>query len=848
MNYLRELRLDGTAIVELPSSFHRLVGLILLSMSRCKNLESIPSGISGLKSLKKLDVSDCFELKSIPENLGKVESLEEFDASGTSIRQPPTSFFLLKNLKLLSFNGCKRLAVNLTDQVLPSLSGLCSLEELDLRACNLGEGVIPEDIGFLSSLRSLNLSRNNFVSLPESINQLSRLEKLALKDCVMLESLPEVPLNVQKVKLDGCLRLKEIPNPIKLSSMKRSEFKCLNCWELYNHNGQNKMGLKMLEKYLQGSLPRPGFSIVVPGNDVPDWFNHQSKESSIRVQVPRNEWMGFAACVAFSTYGKSPLFCYFKVDGKESYPSQMYIGCNSMQVVSDHLWIFYLSFDYLKDLKEQDNEAFNNLELSFDSYEQQVKVKNCGVRLVNSPSTPSWQSSTGHLIVASKEAVSSYIDSLANSLCYNQWMHDVFHSFRGVHSSNNFTHLYTTLIQSGIIRDRDKLELLRVIWSSLLGEIKESGLSIIIFATDYACSPLWAEELVKIGGFIKKMKPDTIFPVSTISYNVQQSKVYTRTESYTIVFDKDEEDFSEYKKVRRWMNILTKVAIPSSQSSKRVNDMDWPVGNKFYETDYDYLGNFMKKIIDERNKRGLDFEFKVTQLFKNFVSHIPSNGHVIVASKEAASSYIDSLSKSLCYIQWMHEIFYSFRGVKLSNNLIQLQTTLVERGIIRDRDHLEFLRAIQWSLFWEIKESGLSIIIFARDYACSPWWFDELVKIVGFIKKMKQYSVFPVSFVSYNVKQSRVDERSESYTIVFEKYKEDFSENKKIQRWINILTEVAIPSSESSERVNDMDWPVGNRFHGTDLQCVQNFLKKIDGERNKWYNDFEFDVTQLVKS
>jgi hypothetical protein len=251
MNCLRELRLNGTAIAELSSSFHCLAGLVLLSMNSCGNLESIPSSISGLKSLKRLDVSDCSELKNIPENLGELESLEEFDASGTSIRQPPASIFLLKNLKVLSFNGCKRIAVNLTDQVLPSLSGLCSLEELDLRACNLGEGAVPEDIGCLSSLRSLNLSRNNFVSLPKSINQLSRLEKLALNDCVMLESLPEVPLKVQKVKLDGCLRLKEIPDPIKLSSLKRSEFKCLNCWELYKHNGQNNMGLNMLEKYLQ---------------------------------------------------------------------------------------------------------------------------------------------------------------------------------------------------------------------------------------------------------------------------------------------------------------------------------------------------------------------------------------------------------------------------------------------------------------------------------------------------------------------------------------------------------------------------------------------------------------------
>ncbi|XP_011004853.1 PREDICTED: TMV resistance protein N-like isoform X2 [Populus euphratica] len=619
MNCFRELRLDGTAIAELSSSFHCLVGLVLLSMNSCRNLESIPSSISGLKSLKRLDVSDCSELKNIPENLGEVESLEEFDASGTSIRQPPASIFLLKNLRVLSFNGCRRIAVNLTDQALPSLSGLCSLEELDLRACNLGEGAVPEDIGCLSSLRSLNLSRNNFVRLPKSINQLSRLEKLALKDCVMLESLPEVPSTVHKVKLDGCLRLKEIPDPIKLCSLKRSEFKCLNCWELYKYNGENNMGLNMLEKYLQGSSPRPGFGIVVPGNEIPGWFTHQSKESSIRVQVPSNNvdgddngWMGFAACVAFSTYGKSPLFCHFKVDGKENYPSPMYIGCNSMQALPDHLWLFYLSFDYLKELKERENEACSELELSFRSYDRGVKVENCGVRLVNSPYTPSWQSPTGHLIVASKEAASSYMDSLANSSSYCQWKHDVFYSFRGEHTSYNFTHLYTALAQRGIIRGDTELEYLRVIESSLLRYIKESGLSIIIFARDYACSDWWLDELVKIVGFMEKMKSDTVFPVSTVSYNREQSLVDERTESYTIVFDKDEEGFSEDKeKVQRWMDILTEVAVSSgSESSKRVNDMDWPVGNRFHGTDMAFVQIFRKKVLEERSD--LDFEYDVT--------------------------------------------------------------------------------------------------------------------------------------------------------------------------------------------------------------------------------------------
>jgi Leucine-rich repeat (LRR) protein len=251
MDCLMVLRLDGTGIEELSSSIHHLIGLEVLSMNNCKNLESIPSSIGCLKSLKKLDLSGCSELKNIPENLGKVESLEEFDVSGTSIRQPPTSIFLLKSLKVLSFDGCKRIAVNPTDQRLLSLSGLCSLEVLDLRACNLREGALPKDIGCLSSLRSLDLSQNNFVSLPWSINKLSGLETLVLVDCRMLESLPNVPSKVQTLNLNGCIRLKEIPDPIELSSSKISEFICIDCRELYEHKGQDSLGLTMLERYLQ---------------------------------------------------------------------------------------------------------------------------------------------------------------------------------------------------------------------------------------------------------------------------------------------------------------------------------------------------------------------------------------------------------------------------------------------------------------------------------------------------------------------------------------------------------------------------------------------------------------------
>jgi len=306
------------------------------------------------------------------------------------------------------------------------------------------------------------------------------------------------------------------------------------------------------------SNPRPGFGIAVPGNEIPGWFNHRSKGSSISVQVP--SWsMGFVACVAFSANGESPsLFCHFKSNGRENYPLPMCISCTSIQVLSDHIWLFYLSFDHLKELKEWNHESFSNIELSFHSFQPGVKVKNCGVCLLYSPSS---QSSV-HFIVASKEASSSYKAFLSS---YRQWMQDVFLSFRGADTSNDFTHLNTALALRVIIPDDKELEKVMAIRSRFFEAIEESGLSIIIFARDCASLPWCFDELVKIVGFIDEMRSDTLFPVS---YDVEQSKIDDQTESYTIVFEKIGKNLRENEeKLQRWMDILSEVEI--SSGSKR---------------------------------------------------------------------------------------------------------------------------------------------------------------------------------------------------------------------------------------------------------------------------------------
>lgn len=203
MDTLSELFLDGTAIRELPVSIQHLRGLILLNLSGCNNLLNLPSVLcSSLISLKFLYLSLCSSMDKLPENIGCLKHLEELDSCDTAIRKVPESISGLKNLKLLCFHGCSRC----TGLELPNLfSGLRSLTTLNLGGCNLAEGAIPDDIGDLFSLQSLDLSENNFFTIPESISQLSELTEISLFRCSKLQSLPkEVPLSLKNVNVRYC--------------------------------------------------------------------------------------------------------------------------------------------------------------------------------------------------------------------------------------------------------------------------------------------------------------------------------------------------------------------------------------------------------------------------------------------------------------------------------------------------------------------------------------------------------------------------------------------------------------------------------------------------------------------
>ena len=270
MSHLLELYLDGTAIKDLPLSMEQLTGLIKLDLTNCKNLSSLPEAICSLTSLKTLTLSGCLKLDNMPMNLGNLEGLEELDVSGTAIREPPSSIFCLKNLKILSFQGCNGLSSkswswkkplnfllmtktsDLMGLVLPSVSGLCSLTRLNIRYCNLQ--AIPSDIGSLSLLEKLDLSGNNFVLIPESINQLSNLREFWVENCKSLQLLPVLRSSPYIfVFANGCTSLESLL-PVNMKDYSQNYFYLLNCFQLVDNQGHCDLFTTMLREYFQVSL------------------------------------------------------------------------------------------------------------------------------------------------------------------------------------------------------------------------------------------------------------------------------------------------------------------------------------------------------------------------------------------------------------------------------------------------------------------------------------------------------------------------------------------------------------------------------------------------------------------
>ncbi|TYG47741.1 hypothetical protein ES288_D11G364900v1 [Gossypium darwinii] len=452
---LEALIMEGcTRLVDVHPSIGVLKSLKLLNLRDCKSLRSLPTKI-GMESLETLILS----VEYLPENLRQAESLEELDLSETAIKEPPSFISQLKNLKVLSFSGCKGPSyksrsnlpflfkviqgrrTNPIAPMLPLLSGLSSLRKLKLRDCNLCKGDIPRDISGLSSLIHLDLSGNNFISIPASLTQLSklsfldlsncnmctlgeadihglsslsylyltgnnfitiplaltqlsRLYFLGLSNCKMLKSLPELLTSIADVRIDDCSSLEVVASPSKLRNLvDRGIIRAVNCFKL----AENINALTLLKKYLKAfANSRKKFDIMMPGSEIPEWFSQQKSDSSIKIPVPKDsQWIGVACCCIFVNNDASRddehigcgAFIYCRNSKEASCNGAIFRGRNRIQIDGSG-WMVGKRYNepIMKDhlFLHCLDQKWDELEVSFaHPIESSVKVNKCGVRIVH---------------------------------------------------------------------------------------------------------------------------------------------------------------------------------------------------------------------------------------------------------------------------------------------------------------------------------------------------------------------------------------------------------------------------------------------------------------------------------
>ncbi|AES76181.2 putative TIR domain, winged helix-turn-helix DNA-binding domain-containing protein [Medicago truncatula] len=182
--------------------------------------------------------------------------------------------------------------------------------------------------------------------------------------------------------------------------------------------------------------------------------------------------------------------------------------------------------------------------------------------------------------------------SLSSSSC-NNFNYDVFISFRGTDTRFSFTgNLYKALSDNGIrtfIDDKD-LQSGDEITPSLLKNIEDSRISILVFSENYATSSFCLDELVHII-HCSKEKGSMVIPVF---YGIEPSHVRHQNSSYGEALAKHEEVFQNNKesmeRLRKWKKALNHAA--------NLSGHHFNFGNEY---EHHFIGKIVKDVSNKIN-------------------------------------------------------------------------------------------------------------------------------------------------------------------------------------------------------------------------------------------------------
>ncbi|XP_021912708.1 disease resistance protein TAO1-like isoform X2 [Carica papaya] len=250
-------------LIEVPSSIKHLKKLVDLDLSGCVNLKKLPDSICMLESLEVLLLDDCPKLETFPDITETMKHLEMLGLEKTGIEVLPPSIELLEGLEYLGWTG----------------GG-------DEQSLDLQVSQIPQGIGCLYLLEHLDLSGKNIETIPASLKQLSRLKLLNLNNCTKLQFLPDLPTQLEKLYAYNCTSLRVSSDQPFFIAVLFGYYVFIDCFELdaeliIQHVGEEYK--KIFQQQDKQDL-RGKFCISLPGNEVPEWFHHQSRGSSVIIQ------------------------------------------------------------------------------------------------------------------------------------------------------------------------------------------------------------------------------------------------------------------------------------------------------------------------------------------------------------------------------------------------------------------------------------------------------------------------------------------------------------------------------------------------------------------------------------
>jgi hypothetical protein len=398
--------------------------LVTLILDRCIKLQNLISE-KPLTALEKINVYGCSSLKVfslssdsierldlsntgteiLHSSIGGMRKLVSLNLEGLRLTKLPNELSFLRSLIELRISDCDLLTKSKLEAVFDGQ--LRSLKILYLKNCGkLLE--LPTNINSLSSLYKLRLDGSNVRILPVSIEGLSELKILSLKNFSKLCFLPKLPPHIKVLRADNCTSLVKVFTLKTFSECIKGENKYIS---FKNDIELDKSSLAhMIEDFVltmksvalhNMSIEHYNFqthshnfdsaAVSLPGSSVPQQFEYRKMDSStITFKMTKfyNSSRGVILCVVVSPSNR-PRECShgvqiqckcFQEDGINAGVASMWHHRDIEDLNMDHVFLWYdpYNYDSIRHFPSTISFEFN---VTTDSAETDefFSIKECGI-------------------------------------------------------------------------------------------------------------------------------------------------------------------------------------------------------------------------------------------------------------------------------------------------------------------------------------------------------------------------------------------------------------------------------------------------------------------------------------